>query len=139
METRRWINQGQRDDADRRFLLYFNAVFTLILAAIATHYFLGLVKWASRPATCSSSWSRSAGNRLRAGGYLIANERKWGTGWASPPPPPLSECFSDRSRDERHSPFALGDFSLISLLFDVALFALLVHPQSRDYERIWFK
>ena len=27
---------------------------------------------------------------------------------------------------------------LITLLFDVALFALLVHPQSRDHQRIWF-
>jgi hypothetical protein len=27
---------------------------------------------------------------------------------------------------------------LISLVFPVALFALLVHPQSRDYARIWF-
>lgn len=28
--------------------------------------------------------------------------------------------------------------ALISLLFDGALLALLVHPQSRSYQRIWF-
>jgi hypothetical protein len=28
---------------------------------------------------------------------------------------------------------------LINLLFEVALVALLLHPQSRDYQRIWFK
>jgi hypothetical protein len=28
---------------------------------------------------------------------------------------------------------------IISLGFDVALVALLVHPMSREYQRIWFK
>ena len=28
---------------------------------------------------------------------------------------------------------------LISFVFDVALVLLLVHPMSRDYQRIWFK
>ena len=28
---------------------------------------------------------------------------------------------------------------LINLLFEVALVALLLHPMSRDYQRIWFK
>ena len=28
---------------------------------------------------------------------------------------------------------------LISIVFPVALFALLVHPMSRDYQRIWFR
>ena len=28
---------------------------------------------------------------------------------------------------------------IISLLFDGALVALLLHPMSRDYQRIWFK
>lgn len=35
---------------------------------------------------------------------------------------------------------ALDDVNfLISLLFDVALLALLLHPQSRDYQKIWFR
>ena len=29
--------------------------------------------------------------------------------------------------------------NLINLMFEVALVALLLHPMSRDYERIWFK
>lgn len=28
---------------------------------------------------------------------------------------------------------------LLNLMFEIALIALLVHPQSRDYQRIWFK
>ncbi len=34
---------------------------------------------------------------------------------------------------------AISSPVLIPLAFTVALFALLLHPQSRDYQRIWFK
>ena len=34
---------------------------------------------------------------------------------------------------------AISSAVLIPLAFTVALFALLLHPQSRDYQRIWFK
>jgi hypothetical protein len=30
-------------------------------------------------------------------------------------------------------------YDAIGLLFEIALFALVVHPQSRDYQRIWFR
>lgn len=34
----------------------------------------------------------------------------------------------------------LGGFSLLlNVVFSVALFVALVHPMSRDYQRIWFK
>jgi hypothetical protein len=29
--------------------------------------------------------------------------------------------------------------NIITLMFEVALIALLLHPQSREYQRIWFK
>ena len=35
-----------------------------------------------------------------------------------------------------HNPFATN---LLELIFEIALVALLVHPQSRDYQRIWFR
>ncbi len=31
------------------------------------------------------------------------------------------------------------DAPLLNLMFEIALVALLLHPQSRDYQRIWFK
>ena len=34
---------------------------------------------------------------------------------------------------------AISSSVLIPLAFTVALLALLLHPQSRDYQRIWFK
>ena len=30
-------------------------------------------------------------------------------------------------------------FALLNFLFDAALVALLLHPMSRDYQRIWFR
>jgi hypothetical protein len=33
----------------------------------------------------------------------------------------------------------LGGFSILTILFDVALFFLLVHPMSRQYVRVWFR
>jgi hypothetical protein len=33
----------------------------------------------------------------------------------------------------------LTSTAIISLLFDGALVALLLHPMSREYQRIWFK
>ena len=35
-----------------------------------------------------------------------------------------------------HNAFALN---LISIMFQVALVCLLLHPQSREYQRVWFK
>ena len=33
----------------------------------------------------------------------------------------------------------LDPFVLVAMVFPVARFALLVHPMSRDYQRIWFE
>ncbi len=35
-----------------------------------------------------------------------------------------------------HNPFATN---IISLMFEIALVCLLLHRQSREYQRIWFK
>ena len=69
-----------------------------------------------------------------AAGYGIANERKWGyyLGIAMAFVPfvvPL--VLSGATR--------FSGVDIISLMFEIALIALLLHPQSRDYQRIWFK
>ena len=145
METRRWINQGQPQTMQIAvFLLYFNAVFTLILGSDSDAFiFLGLVKLGISPSNLFEQLvTLGLGIAYAAGGYLIANERKWGywVGIAAAALPLAGVLLLIVLPAMNGIPrFALGDFSLISLLFDVALFALLVHPQSRDYERIWFK
>jgi len=66
------------------------------------------------------------------GGRGISNERKWGYNLG------LATAFA---------PFALAFYlvgnpfagDILSLIFEIALVALLLHTQSREYRRIWFK
>jgi hypothetical protein len=71
---------------------------------------------------------------LGFGGYGIANEKKWGYGLAVTAALVqvafwLLVVIYD----------GLGFNLVLNLMFDVALVALLLHPQSREYQRIWFK
>jgi hypothetical protein len=107
MEARRWTNPSQPQTLQIAvFLLYINAFFTLLYFSPAA---LLLV----------------AGGV--AGGYGIANERRWGyyLGIATAV---LTMLYGG----------GFGGQSLVTLAFDIALVALLLHPQSRDYQRIWF-
>ena len=72
---------------------------------------------------------------LAAGGYGIANEKRWGYGLAvGHRDPPGGRAARVRAA-ATCSAFPL----ILTLIFDVALVALLVHPESREYQRIWFK
>jgi hypothetical protein len=118
METRRWTNPSQPQTLQIAvFLLYANAVFTifyLLQAGVFPLLFL-----------------LAAGGSV-AGGYGIANEQKWGylLGVAMAFFPFGLRLY-----------YGVGVFStgLINLMFEVALLALLLHQQSRDYQRLWFK
>jgi len=70
---------------------------------------------------------------LGGAGYLIANERKIGypLGIAAAAFPIVIRLWAARK-------YQIDIFDL-GILFDVALVALLLHPQSREYQRIWFK
>ena len=65
-------------------------------------------------------------------GFGIANEKKWGyaLGVAMAVLPFVLRLVV------LHTPFGTD---LINLMFQIALVALLLHPQSREYQRIWFK
>ena len=140
METRRWINQSQPQTLYIAvFLLYLNAGFSLLFGLNDAPYFFAYLKVTSNIdlAELLEGLTRIlivAGGV--AAGYGIANERKWGYRLgvviaALPLAVLLYVCVS-----EQISPF---DFNVIALMFNIALFALLIHPQSREYERIWFK
>jgi hypothetical protein len=76
-----------------------------------------------------------AGIALAAGGYGIANEQKWGYSLAVGASVfQVILLFGYFGSDTLT---ALGP--LLDLLFDGALVALLLHPLSRDYQRIWFR
>jgi hypothetical protein len=117
MEARRWVNPGQPQTLQIAvFLLYFNAIW-LAIVGNALFSVLGLLLVLG-----------SAG-----AGFGIANERKWGYG--------LGVAMAILPFAQRllvfHNPF--GGAEIVELMFEVALVALLLHPQSRDYQRIWFK
>jgi len=125
METRRWLNQSQPQTlVIACFLLYINAAFGL----------LGLL-------TAGSGISASGIGLLYYGvtigggvasGFGIANERKWGYILG------LVTAFF---------PFALSFYllgnpfatNLLNLIFEVALVVLLLHTDSREYQKVWFK
>jgi hypothetical protein len=119
-ETRRWVNPAQPQTLQIAvFLLYINAAFAL----------LDMLLYPSARSLFSILLIAAG----VAAGYNIANERKFGYALG------IVMAFL---------PFGLRFFlfgnplegaGLISLVFEIALVALLLHPMSRDYQRIWFK
>jgi hypothetical protein len=122
LESRRWFNPSQPQTLQIAvWLLYFNAVGGLIFGSvyITLGVFLGLIALVG----CG------------AAAFGIANEQRWGylLGVAMA----LLQVLLIVGVVG-----ILGLFkgvALISFLFAVALVALLLHPMSRDYQRIWFK
>jgi hypothetical protein len=116
MPANRWIDTTQPQTLlIATFLLYISAAEELLLGG-------GLL---------NPLWLVIAAGQVAAG-FGIANEKKWGYGLAIAVallPFILLLAFF-------HDPFATD---LLSLMFEVALVALLLHPQSREYQRIWFK
>ena len=119
METRRWTNPSQPQTLQVAvFLLYANAVLALLFA-----YWWILILSAIAGAF---------------GAYGIANSRKWGyqVGLASSivevlvvVVQPILAIGPELILDLRF---------LILIVFPVALFCALVHPESREHQRIWF-
>lgn len=122
METRRWLDQSQPQTLVNGVLLtYIHAAFEALgalgsFSPIYMAFVAGLV----------------------ASGYGIANEKKWGwylgIGLAIFELLPYVLSFTGVLSGILRSPLAL-----IGILFIVVRLALLLHAQSRDYVRIWFK
>jgi hypothetical protein len=116
METRRWTNPTQPQTLQIAvFLLYINAVFTALLGGLGSFIGLALVVGGA------------------AGGFGIANEKRWGyrLGLAMAFLPFVLRIAFNGVED-------IFGGSIVNLMFEIALVALLLHPQSRDYEKIWF-
>ena len=120
METRRWTNPTQPQTLQIAvYLLYINAVLSALVGAIVSP--LGLVLVIGQA----------------AGGFGIANEKRWGY-WLGVGIATLGLVPFVLAVVNDGVGTALSIDFLISLLMPGALFALLLHPQSRDYQRIWF-
>ena len=118
METRRWINQSQPQTLYFAcVLLYIDAVFAVLRLAFLHPLGLAIVA-----GTVGAAWG-------------IANEKKWAY--------VLGIVVSALALVPYVMMIAAGDNPIatapIGLMFAVAQLALLLHPQSREYQRIWFK
>ncbi|TML42631.1 MAG: hypothetical protein E6G27_03755 [Actinobacteria bacterium] len=119
MQSRRWVNNTQPQTLQIAvFLLYINAFFELLGRGFVVPLGLALI----------------AGQV--GAGYGIANERKWGYG--------LGVVMALIPLALHLLPGGLlgsttNLATLMTLMFEIALVALLLHPQSREYQRIWFR
>jgi hypothetical protein len=117
MQTRRWVDPSQPQTLQIAvFLLYAQAAFALLFG----QYIDGLVLLVTIAGV--------------AAGYGIANKQKWGYGLGL-----IVALFPFIYRAVSYglNYTISGDF--VSVMFEVALVLLLLHPQSRAYERIWFE
>lgn len=117
MESRRWMNTSHPQTLQIAvFLLYIDAVFIVLYGGLASLFGIALI----------------AGSV--AAGFGISNELKWGYGLG------IAMAILPFVLNVARNGIAgvLGG-DLIGLMFQVALVALLLHPQSREYQRIWFK
>ena len=124
MERRRWLNQAQPQTLQIAvFLFYLNAASFIIFAGLLGSRFSRLdLELAMAVALYAAQV---------AAGYGIANEQRWGYG--------LGVGVAGLALVLALIGSAIFRRNIIGLMFDVALLALLLHPQSRDYQRIWFK
>lgn len=117
METRRWINHSLPQTLGNAvLLLYISAAFDAVLGGYLFSV-IGIAIVAGKAAA----------------GYGIANEKKWGYSLG------VAMAFL---------PFVLRFLvggldavlgtGIISLMFEVLLIALLLHRDSKEYQRIWF-
>ena len=119
MERRRFLNPAQPQTlVIAVYLLYFHAgflLFALLVNGVFPLLYLAI----------------AIGGFVA--GYGISNEFKWAYALGilmAVLPFALRFYFSG-------NPFSSPN--LLNLMFEIALVALLLHPQSRDYQRIWFK
>lgn len=115
METRRWINHSLPQTLGNAvILLYINAAFSVLFGGFHP------ILLAVAGATVAAGWG-------------IANELRWGYKLA------LVMAFLPVVLR-----LAVGGLdsvlgvSILALMFEIVLIALLLHPQSREHQRIWF-
>ena len=142
---RRYFNQSQPQTMQIAvFLLYANAVLGLILSS--DNRFLFEVAAGSLLRT-SSDLTRLIGLLLALGfivgsavaAYLIANEKRIGytLGLVAAAAPVVATILVVTIGWPGRVPVV--NAVDIGFLFDVALLALLLHQQTRSYQKVWFK
>lgn len=135
MQNRRWFNQAQPQTLQiATFLLYANSAFILLFLVLDldTSLHQGMRLLFNDRALARIGMLALAIAQVAAG-FGIANERKWSH------PLAIGAVTSAVLINVIASFDALVELDIFRLFFDVALLVALLHPQSRDYRRIWFK
>ena len=112
----RWLNPAQPQTLQIVvFLLYFDAFFDVLRGNFASPIGLAIIV-----GSVAAAWG-------------IANEKKWAYG--------LAVGIAGFGLVVLYMIFGANVLNAepIGLMIAVAKLALLLHPQSRDYQRIWFK
>lgn len=115
MENRRWLDPSQPQTLQGAVMLsYINAVFGLI--GLLSHDPIVLI-----------------GILQGVGAYGIANEKRWGFRLD------IGAAIAYLALVGLGIVlFGISIWVFLNLLFAVVLVVLLLHPQSREYQRIWF-
>ena len=123
MDDFRWLNPSQPQTLQTAVMLaYLNSFIALISVGA-----LGAVSGLGAPVIFLAAIGQAAG------GVGVANEKKWGYLLA------VGAC-SVLCLARLIFVMRTGiDLSLIGLMFSGALLALLLHEQSRAYQKIWFR
>jgi hypothetical protein len=141
VQTRRWVNQSQPQTlVIATFLLYFVAFWavlgnsTNLGVAVDGHKLGGSLFYGDFGLQVDRVSRLFMVVGSIGAGYLISNEKKIGynLGLAVAALPLIADVLLI----VRYQYFGMD---LVALLFDIALFALLLHTQSRSYVRLWFK
>jgi hypothetical protein len=114
---RQWVDRSQPQTLmTANILLYINAIFGLIYGQLFSSYYgfpIGAVLIIGQAVA----------------GLGIANSKKWGY-WLGVGLVAVWVAFLIH-----YAAFV----SIINLIFYIALLALLLHPQSRSYRKVWFR
>jgi hypothetical protein len=113
---RKWFDQTQPQTLQGAVMLcYLNAAFAILALITGAPY--ALVALAEG-----------------VGAFGIANERKWGY-WVAV----ISSVLYLLAILWLFIVLSLNFWAFLNLLFSVVLVVLLLHPQSRSYQKIWFR
>ena len=133
MNDRIWVNSRQPQTLYiSQLLMYFNGVLAILFGGLSAVGRFDL--FGSRALGTAAVLLLTIG--MVAGTFGIANERRWGyrLGLAAALAPLLITMGVVMTSGVGR---ALRD--PIGLMFEIALVALLLHPMSTSYQKIWFK
>lgn len=110
----RWVDKSQPQTlVTATVILYLNAALGLIFGELWAFFPLGALLVLGQVASALG----------------VANEKKWGY-WLGVVLVALFVAYLL---------FNFGFAAILTLVFYIALLALLLHPQSRSYQKIWFR